>query len=377
MKLDIVIFGLSITSSWGNGHATTYRALCKALERRGHQVTFFERDVPWYAQHRDLPRPPYCRTELYQSVGDVCSGFRHHVRHADLVILGSYVPDGRILGDWITKQACGVTAFYDIDTPVTLAALEAHKAQYISAPLIPRFDLYLSFTGGPALELIETLYGSPRARPLYCGVDPELHRPVATAPRWALGYLGTHSEDRAAPLQQLLIAPAQRLPDERFVIAGAGYPAQSQWPGNVEHIPHLAPDAHPSFYCAQRFTLNLTRAQMVQLGFSPSVRLFEAAACGVPIISDRWAGLDTFFTPGEEILIADTPEQVTQLLRELPEAQRRSIADAALKRVLASHTADKRAQQLEQHYAETVSGRARRRRSPHAPEISQPHVAVA
>jgi spore maturation protein CgeB len=359
MKLDIVVFGLSITSSWGNGHATTYRALIKALQKRGHRITFLEHDVAWYRAHRDLPDPAYCRTHLYNSLNIVASGYSDLVRDADLVIMGSYVPQGAVLADWITTHANGVTAFYDIDTPVTLAALKSGCAEYISPPLIPRFDLYLSFTGGPILDLIASSYGSPRVRPLYCSVDPENHRPVETPRKWRLGYLGTYSEDRQARLWELLVEPARALPDEGFVVAGASYPNGVNWPRNIELIEHVAPDVHSEFYCRQAYTLNVTRANMVQCGFSPSVRLFEAAACGVPIISDRWPGLDSIFVPGEEILIADSCKDVFRILRELPEGERLSIGRAGRQRVLLEHTADVRARQLESYYQEAMASRTR------------------
>jgi spore maturation protein CgeB len=355
MTLNIVVFGLSITSSWGNGHATTYRALLKALAQRGHRVTFLERDVPWYRAHRDLANPSYCKVELYPELQGVSRRFAKSVFNADLVILGSYVPDGAILADWITTNAKGVTAFYDIDTPVTLAGLDGGKTDYITAALIPRFDLYLSFTGGPVLEVIERIYGSPRARPLYCSVDPDLHKPAATGTKWHLGYLGTYSEDRDQKLNDLLIAPAEQLPQERFVVAGANYPNGVVWPPNVERVEHVSPEAHSSFYCGQRYTLNITRANMVEAGFSPSVRLFEAAAAGVPIISDRWPGIESIFKVGGEILIADMPEHVVNILSELPEDRRRAIAAAARKRVLADHTAEQRARQLEQYYEEVIA----------------------
>lgn len=355
MTLNIVIFGLSITSSWGNGHATTYRALIKALQRRGHDVTFLERDVPWYRDHRDLPYPPYCRTELYAEFKDVAQRYAGVVETADLVILGSYVPDGIALGNWITTKAKGVTAFYDIDTPVTLAALEEDGAEYLSAELIPRFDLYLSFTGGPTLELLESLYGSPRARVLYCSADPDLHRPVEAPAQWNLGYLGTYSEDRQEALNRLLLEPARQAPRRSFAVAGSSYPAGVIWPFNVQRIEHIPPDAHPAFFGRQSFTLNITRRDMVSAGFSPSVRLFEAAASGVPVISDRWPGLETVFRPNDEILVADTPQDVIHLLSSLPEERRRSIAAAARRRFLTDHTPDRRACQLEGYYVEVLN----------------------
>src|SRR5215207_1456914 len=167
-NLRIVILGLSITSSWGNGHATTYRGLVRELVARGHDVLFLERDVPWYAAERDLPRPPYGRKELYRDLAELRASHEGDVREADLVIVGSYVPDGVAVGEWVTRTARGSTAFYDIDTPVTLAKLARGDTEYLAPHLIPRYHLYLSFTGGPTLARLEQEYGSPLARPLYC-----------------------------------------------------------------------------------------------------------------------------------------------------------------------------------------------------------------
>jgi spore maturation protein CgeB len=359
MSLNIVVFGLSITSTWGNGHATTYRALLKALARRGHAITFLERDVSWYRDHRDLAEAPYCQIELYDALPEVPRYYGEEVANADLVILGSYVPDGGALADWITMTTKGVTAFYDIDTPVTLAALADGGADYIRAKTIPRFDLYLSFTGGPALETIETAYGSPRARALYCAVDPDVHAPIDVAPRWTLGYIGTYSDDRQPALERLLIEPARALPNERFAVAGPQYPAAIRWPVNVERFAHLAPSEHAAFYCAQRYTLNATRADMVAAGYSPSVRLFEAAACGVPVISDHWQGIETVLEPDREILIARGTDDVVRVLRDIPEERRRAIGAAARRRVMREHTADHRAKQLEDYHREVLESPAR------------------
>ncbi|MFL9825738.1 glycosyltransferase [Rhodoplanes sp. SY1] len=359
MTLDIVVLGLSITSSWGNGHATTYRALIKALADRGHRVTFLERDVAWYRDHRDLVRPDWCRIELYESLAELPRRHGGLVREADLVILGSFVPDGTAIADWVTTEARGITAFYDIDTPVTLKRLEQGVTDYIAPALVPRFDLYLSFTGGPVLELIEETWGARAARPLYCAVDPELHRPHDVVPHLALGYVGTYSPDRQPTLDRLLVEPARRLPALRFAVAGPQYPPMLDWPANVARIDHLPPQEHARFYCGQRFTLNVTRADMIAAGWSPSVRLFEAGACGVPVISDRWAGLDAFYAPGSEILVADTTEEAMAILRDMPEERRRDIAAAARRRTLACHTARERARALEDHHAEARAARAR------------------
>jgi len=357
MKLNIVFVGLTITSSWGNGHATTYRALVKALSGRGHTVTFLDRDTPWYREHRDLEKSEHCRIHLYETLPELARRYAELVREADLVILGSYVPNGVAIGDWITSNARGITAFYDIDTPVTLAGLDSGKIDYISPGLIPRFDLYLSFSGGPALGIIEDLYGSPLARALYCSADLAMHAARPVARKWALGYLGTYSEDRQPGLADLLLAPARQLKDQSFVVAGPKYPDVKTWPGNVRHIPHLPPGEHADFYSAQRFTLNVTRSDMKALGFSPSVRLFEAAACGVPVISDNWPGLETILTPGKEILVASDTREVVQIVQELPEDHRLTLAASARSRLLREHTPEHRARQLEGYYQEALSRR--------------------
>ncbi|UPK30864.1 CgeB family protein [Bradyrhizobium sp. 195] len=359
MKLSIVVIGLAVTSSWGNGHATTYRALIGALARRGHDVTFLERDVSWYRDHRDLVRPAAWTVELYQSLRDIPLRFGKLIRDADLVIIGSYVPEGIAIAEWATAHARGITAFYDIDTPVTLAKLD-HGTDYISAAMIPRFDLYLSFAGGPVPGMIEENYGSPLACALYCSADTSIYTPLQAAPKWTLGYLGTYSEDRQPVLGDLLLAPARELLSEQFVIAGAQYPDHIAWPANVARIEHLAPNQHPTFYAEQRFTLNATRADMKALGYSPSVRLFEAAACGTPIVSDRWPGIETILKPSREILLASGPHEVVEILRDMPEEQRRTIAHNARRRVLAEHTSDHRASQLESYYVEASARRRRK-----------------
>ena len=352
VALNFVFLGLSITSSWGNGHATTYRGLISNLNKRGHDILFLERDVPWYADHRDLPDPGYCRTALYDSVTALEEHWAQAVREADVVVVGSYVPEGVAVGEWVTETARGVTAFYDIDTPVTLAKLAQGDMEYLSPELIPRYDLYLSFTGGPTLQQLEEEYGAQQARPLYCAVSPALYYPEQVAHRWDLGYMGTYSDDRQPPLEKLLLEPARRWSDGRFVVAGPQYPEDIVWPPNVERREHLPPREHRGFYNSQRFTLNVTRADMIEAGYAPSVRLFEASACGVPIISDYWPGLETFFEPGKEILISRSPAETLTYLQEIPEAERQEIASRARERVLAEHTAAHRAAELEAYVLE-------------------------
>jgi spore maturation protein CgeB len=345
--MKIVILGLSITSSWGNGHATTYRGLVRELVRRGHDMLFLERDQPWYAANRDMPEPPFGRTKIYAGVSELKRRFAGEIRDADCVIVGSFVPDGKVIGEWVTRAASGVTAFYDIDTPITLEKIAREDCDYLSAELIARYDVYLSFTGGPTLEIIEAEYGSPMARPLFCSVDAAHYFPERRKKKWALGYLGTFGPDRQRKLDSLLLAPATMWPAGRFVVAGPQYPKAIRWPSNVQRITHLSPAKHRAFYNSQRFTLNVTRAAMTRAGFSPSVRLFEAAACGTPIISDDWPGLSTFFRLGHEILVANNAGEVLQVLQKLPERVSRDIGSRARERVLREHTSFHRAAELE------------------------------
>lgn len=357
-KLDIVVFGLSITSSWGNGHATTFRSLIKALAARGHKVTFFEKDVPWYSSQRDMPDPPFCKVILYKALPEL-EAHEAMISDADLVILGSYVSDAKELSAKISALAPECFAFYDIDTPVTLAKLRRGDYEYLTPEMIPRFDLYLSFSGGPTLEHLEKEYGAQRARPLYCSVDTDLYFPTetgtdSTLKQYALAYLGTYSDDRQPTVERLLMAPAAHLQNEQFCVAGAQYPASINWPGNVQITEHIPPQEHREFYGAQRFTLNVTRQDMIAAGYSPSVRLFEAGACGTPIISDEWEGLDSFFSIGDEILTARSPEEVEEYL-QMNESDRRQLGERLRQKVLNNHTSRHRAIELEASWAEVAS----------------------
>lgn len=357
--LSFVFLGLSITSSWGNGHATTYRSLIRALTARGHRVLFLERDMPWYAQNRDLPDPLFCRTGLYGSLEELADRWSREVSEADLVVVGSYVPDGIELGNWVIRTARGAAAFYDIDTPVTLTAVARNDCRYLTPELISRYDLYLSFSGGEILRKIVSAYGSPMARPLYCSVDPDAYYPEEHEPRYDLGYMGTYSDDRQPQLERMMLGAARDWPKGRFVVAGPQYPGHIEWPQNVIRLDHVPPGEHRRFYTSQRFTLNVTRAEMRSAGYSPSVRLFEAAACGVPIVSDCWKGLDRFFDLQREILISRSPDETLLYLRRMPDSARRRVGFRARDRVLAHHTSDHRAAELESYLLELrkTSGR--------------------
>jgi spore maturation protein CgeB len=345
--MKLIVLGLTLSSSWGNGHATTFRALLSAFAARGHDVIFLECEKPWYAASRDLPDPDFCELRYYQSV-DELARWREEISSADAVMVGSYVPDGVAVGKFVQQHAQGTCCFYDIDTPVTLAKLDRSDFEYLTPELIPGYAVYFSFTGGPTLARLEKEFGSPRARALYCSVDTTRYRPLPVPPTWDLTYLGTYSDDRQPTLERLLIGAARRCPERRFAVAGPQYPASIDWPANVERIDHLPPAEHAAFYSASRFTLNVTRADMIAAGWSPSVRLFEAGACATPIISDKWAGIDDLFEPDREIILAETSEDVVAALRE--DAAR--IGAQAREAVLAHHSAERRAEQLERDLRE-------------------------
>lgn len=349
--MKLVVFGLSISSSWGNGHATTYRALLRALAARGHEIVFYEWDAPWYrGENRDLPAPDFCTLKLYSEWGAVAARAVAEAREADATLVGSYVHDGPRVIDDLGEGGVDPLYFYDIDTPVTVAALRAGGAEYLRADQIPRFTRYLSFTGGPFLrEVLEGELGAREAVPLYCSVDAARYAPTDSDPDLAcdLAYMGTYAPDRQPIVERFLVDAAVELPERRFVVAGPQYPNDTRWPPNVRHIPHVAPHRHPAFYSSAAWQLNATRADMVAAGWSPSVRLFEAAACGAAMISDRWAGIEAFFTPGKEILLPESTGEVVEVLRSTHADDRRAIGAAARERVLAEHTSDCRAAQLE------------------------------
>ncbi|ASY58044.1 glycosyltransferase [Sinorhizobium sp. CCBAU 05631] len=342
-SLDIAVLGLSLSSSWGNGHATTFRALLRGVHAAGHRVTFLERDVPWYASHRDLIKPEFCELVLYGSVDELLTRHGGRLAGADGVVIGSYVPDGVEVIDAVLDLGPKRLCFYDIDTPVTLAKLGRGDEEYLARRQVPFFDLYFSFSGGRMLDRLRSDFGARRPVPLYCAVDLDIYRNTGAPRKWDLGYLGTFSPDRQPILERLLIEPARRLPEMRFVVAGPNYPLGIDWPGNVERIEHLPPAEHAEFYSRQRFTLNVTRADMVAAGWSPSVRLFEAAACRTPLISDWWRGLDSFFPPGQAAIVATSSDDVVAALTSLDDRQCRAVADRAYQRVASAHSAAVRA----------------------------------
>lgn len=348
--MHIVIFGLTISSSWGNGHATLWRGLCSALAQHGHKVTFLEKDVPYYAQHRDLNDTQPYEIVLYQNWEDAGPLVQTILRECDSAIITSYCPDATAACNAILEASVAVKVFYDLDSPVTLERLQRGECvEYLPANGLRDFDLVLSYAGGSVLNELRSLLGAKRVAPLYGSVDPKVHYPADTRARYEsdLSYLGTYSSTRQNVLEQLFIEPARRTPGKRFLIGGALYPDDFPWNENIYFVRHVPPSEHAAFYSSSRLTLNVTRGPMAEAGYCPSGRLFEAAACETPVVSDVWEGINDFFVPGEEILLANTPAEMEEILK-LDAGELRSIGHAARERVMADHTAERRSQELTQ-----------------------------
>jgi spore maturation protein CgeB len=349
--VKIVIFGLTISSSWGNGHATLWRGLCKNLVHLGHDVVFFERDTPYYAGARDLFELPGGRLEIYGDWEDIKAKARIDAAEADATIITSYCADACDAAEMTLDCPHALRVFYDLDTPITLARLGAGETvPYIAANGLEDFDLVLSFTGGECVfREFRRLVGARRIEALYGHVDPDVHRPAAPLAHYRAGlsYLGTYSRDRQQTLESLFVASALARQDIRFLIGGAQYPTDFPWSPNIYFVRHLPPSEHAAFFASSRLTLNVTRQAMAKMGWCPSGRLFEAAACGVPILSDAWEGIADFFEPGSEILLARQTDDVLAAL-ELDDRELRHIADLARERTLEQHSSAKRARELVQ-----------------------------
>lgn len=345
--VKLTVFGLSLSSSWGNGHATQYRAILRALSLLGFEIWFFEKDVPYYSAHRDMVVCSYCNLVLYQDWDDVRRQALDCAGSSDVVITSSYCPDGVRISDEMLALNAPLCVFYDLDTPITLKALANGTSAYLRRDQIPEFGLYLSFTGGPFLEIVRRDLGARLVRPLFGCVDPALYSKRQKQPEFecALSYMGTYARDRDAKVEELFRRPARQRPEERFILAGSMYPADTAWPRNVRRIEHLPPAQHPGFYSSSRATLNITRQDMAEAGYCPSGRFFEASACGTALLTDDWPGLDFFFEIGRELLVVRTAEDVLKALAR-DENELAEIGERSRRRTLEQHTGDRRAREL-------------------------------
>ena len=346
--MKITFFGLTISSSWGNGHATPLRAVLRALAGMGHEITFFERDATYYAQHRDLPEPKFSTLRIYDDWLNVRREALQCVRSSDVVVTTSYLPEGGAVLDELLAIEGPMFVYYDLDTPVTISTLRlGGEPEYVAPHQLSAFDLVLSFTGGKTLDILRNEHGVRRAEALYGCVDPDVHYRTERSNHFGndFGYLGTYAHDRHAKLEKFFFGAARRLPQQKFMVVGSMFPEGMNWPVNVWYKPHAAPTLHPAFYSSSRATLNITRQAMADFGHCPSGRFFEAAACGTPVISDRFAGIEEFFDREREIAVVDSTEDVVAALSR-SDADLRAMAERARQRTLDEHTGAVRARQM-------------------------------
>jgi spore maturation protein CgeB len=347
--MKIFVFGSSITSSYWNGAATYYRGIYKQLHARGHQVTFAEPDAYGRQQRRDAGNFSYVNSVVYHTASDIPE-LLEQAGDCDLVIKHSGVGvfdvllEERILD--CRSQTTSV-AFWDVDAPATLARVERDPRDPFRS-LIPEYDLILTYGGGPAVMEHYARLGAARCHPIYNGLDPETHHPAPADPafRCDLVFVGNRLPDREGRVEEFFVRAARLAPQLEFALGGEGWAGKTM-PNNVRWIGHVGTHDHNRVNCSARMVLNINRESMAEVGFSPPTRIFEAAGAGACVITDRWTGIEDFFAPGSEILVAGGAEEVVQHLRDGGPHKAASIGNRMKMRALREHTYQFRAQQFE------------------------------
>lgn len=357
--MNIAFFASSLVSAYWNGAATYYRGIVRALHGRGHAVTFYESDAYDRQKHRDIPDPDWARVVVYSSQGtDDVRRCLDDAAGADLIVKAS----GNGVFDELLETAVlelktprNLVAFWDVDAPATLDRVHTNASDPF-ARLIDRYDLILTYGGGEPVVRAYTALGAKRCVPIYNALDPTTHHPVLREPRFEshLGFLGNRLPDREARVEEFFLHPAASLPDRTFLLGGNGW-QDKPMPGNVKYVGHVYTRDHNAFNCTPLAVLNVNRESMARYGFSPATRMFEAAGAGTCLITDRFVGVETFFEPDVEILTAGSGGEVADHVAAITPARARRIGQAALKRVLAEHTYDRRAELLD----EVLGGSAR------------------
>jgi spore maturation protein CgeB len=348
--LDIAFFGSSIVSAYWNGAATYYRGMIRALASRGHRVTFYEPDAFGRQQHRDIPDPDWARVVVYEASDKAARAAVERARGADLIVKASGVGvcDAVLEAAVLERRSPGMlTVFWDVDAPATLERVQ-HDPADAFRPLIPEYDLVLTYGGGDPVVRAYTALGARRCVPVYNALDPATHHPVPPDPAFTadLGLLANRLPDREARIEQFFLAAAERLPRRRFLLGGAGWEGRAL-PPNVRLAGHVYTRNHNAFNCTPAAVLNVNRESMARFGFSPPTRVFEAAGAGACLITDAWEGIELFLEPGREVLVAQDGGEVAGWVEELTPDAARTIGNAARERSLAEHTYAHRAEQLE------------------------------
>ena len=347
--LDLVIIGRSILSSYGNRTAILYRGLINELAQLGHRTIFLEprNDLP-SGHYRDLLRSPYCEVWTYDTVDALLKEYRPAIQSADVVMVGNDLPETDRIAEWVVEEARGLTIYYDTDMATTrdnLAGAISSK-HCLSCRTLPIFNLYLSTTGGPPLQQLAKAHGLACARPLYESIDPYSYYRTDAETTYDLGFIGNYKPRREALLQELMVNPAEHTPNRQFALAGDGYRDRLALPGNITYLEHLPETNHVDFYNRQKATLVVSRDDRRALGYTPSRRLLAAAACGIPVLSDEWNGLNDFFEDRREVFNVGNEQDVLAVLYGTDEETVRRAGLAARERVLAEHTTTRRAEEL-------------------------------
>jgi spore maturation protein CgeB len=364
--MRVVLFGSSLVSAYWNGAATYYRGMCKALHARGHEVVFVEPDLYERQQHRDLVEdPPYAEVRVCQGWDELAREIER-ARGADLVAKCSGV------GGWDMELAAAVldlqsdrtrVAFWDVDAPQTLAAAFAEPVEGSRTfrSLVPRYDLILLYGGGPPVEAAYAQLGARRTKLVYNAVDPDEYYPVPAESDRAsdLLFMGNRMPDREQRVRDLFFGAALLAPDQTFVLGGNGW-GDASLPSNVRWIGHVPTGDHRGWNCSARLVLNVNRADMAATGYSPPTRVFEAAGCGSCVVTDAWQGIETFFAPESEILVASSAAELARYVRDVSPARAREIGAAARERVLRDHTYTRRAEDLDKALAPAAATRSSR-----------------
>jgi spore maturation protein CgeB len=350
-KMKIAFFASSLVSAYWNGAATYYRGIVRALHERGHQVTFYEPDAYDRQKHRDMADPPWAKVVVYSaaSEADVLATVEQ-ARGADLVVKASGVGvhDELLERAVLDLQGPGtLVAFWDVDAPATLDRVHGNAADPF-LPLVPRYDIVLTYGGGEPVRQAYLGLGARDCVPIYNALDPSTHHPVPPEPRFQcdLAFLGNRLPDREARVEEFFLRAAAQLPQHRMLLGGSGW-GDKPLPANVQYLGHVYTADHNAFNCTPRAVLNVSRESMARYGFSPATRVFEAAGAAACLITDAWEGLETFFAPAEEVLVAHDGDEVAEHVRTLDASRAREIGQAAYRRVLAEHTYAHRAAQVD------------------------------
>ncbi len=348
--MKIAFYGSSLLSSYWNGAATYYRGLLRDLAGRGHEITFYEPDAFDRQQHRDIEEPEWCKVVVYEASEAATRAMIAEAARADVVIKASGVgvfDDLLLDGIMSAARPDGLRVFWDVDAPATLAEISSQPMHPLRVAL-PDLDLVFTYGGGPPVVKAYGKLGARFCLPIYNGLDPQTHHPVASDSRFAcdLAFLGNRLPDREARVATFFLVPAARLPDRRFILGGNGW-EQRALPPNVTHIGHVYTREHNAFNATPRAVLNIARDSMAEIGFSPATRVFEAAGAAACIITDAWEGIDLFFAPGEEILVARDGKDVADILGALTPEYARAIGQAALRRARADHTYARRGAEVD------------------------------